>query len=172
MNSSRLLGAAACALLVMSGCVERPTDSGASAGRPAGHLVAGLPGGGLLRCDALPQDSVSVAIGPAGGVIVVGPHTLTVPEGALSASVTITAVAPADSVRRVTFAPDGLAFARAAELQLSYAGCDGSGSLLSRHIVQVADDLAILEVFASLDLQSLSTTSASLQHFSGYAVAW
>ena len=169
MNRSGL--AAACALLVVS-CTEQPTDVVASIGRPADHLVPGLPGVGLLRCDALPRDSVSVTIGPSGGVIVVGPHALTVPEGALTASVTITAVAPSDSVRRVTFAPDGLAFAQAVELRMSYAGCDGAGSWLPKGIVQVADDLAILDVLASLDLRSLFTTSASLRHFSGYAVAW
>jgi hypothetical protein len=159
-------------LLSVSGCAERPTGYSATAGQPAVLVLPGVSGPELLRCDALPRDSVSVTIGPMGGMIVVGPHTLTVPEGALDGSVTITAVAPSDSVRRVTFAPDGLAFAAAVELRLSYAGCDSAASLLPKRVVQVADDLAILDVLSSLDAPSLLTTSASLRHFSGYAVAW
>lgn len=126
----------------------------------------------LLRCTPLAADSVSAPVGPAGATIAVGPHLLTIPEGALTSSVTITAVAPSDTVRRVEFAPDGLQFAQAAELRLSYAGCDLLGSLLPRRIVQVSATLDIIAALPSLDLGSLLTTSAALPHFSGYAVAW
>jgi hypothetical protein len=81
-------------------------------------------------------------------------------------------VAPSGTVRQVQFEPDGLTFAKDASLRLSYAGCGILGSLLPKRVVQVDDDLAILDVLPSLDLRSLLSTSARLEHFSGYAVAW
>lgn len=128
--------------------------------------------GGLLSCTPLPEATANQTIGPEGGVLTVGPHSLTVPAGALSAPVTITAVAPSGAVRRVDFAPDGLQFAEPARLSLSYQGCGLAGILAPKRVVQIDHDLSILEVLPSLDLRSLLTTSASLEHFSGYAVAW
>jgi hypothetical protein len=81
---------------------------------------------GLVHCTPLPYDSVTKTIGPEGDTIQVGPHTLRVPPGALGAPVSITAVAPTDSVNRVDFQPEGLVFQQPASLVLSYANCDVS----------------------------------------------
>src|SRR5206468_12137398 len=62
----------------------------------------------LLTCSPLAADSATQTIGDSGGTIYVGPHTLTIPPGALNDTVTITAVAPADTVNRVQFQPQGL----------------------------------------------------------------
>src|SRR6266513_2640192 len=48
----------------------------------------------LVSCRPLPYEAVTRTIGPAGGVIEVRQNWLVVPPGALSAPVTITAVAP------------------------------------------------------------------------------
>src|SRR5919198_4695144 len=68
-----------------------------------------LPSGTLFYC---PQqyDSVSVVVGREGGYISVGHHALWIDRGVLTKTVTITAVAPADTIRRVRFKPDGLQF--------------------------------------------------------------
>ena len=64
---------------------------------------------GLVTC-LQTYDSVTQAIGPTGGVIAVGHHSLWVDSLALTSTVTITAVAPSDTVRWVRFHPDGLIF--------------------------------------------------------------
>ncbi len=64
----------------------------------------------LVSCRPLPYDSVTRTIGPAGGFIEVRHNRLVVPRGALSAPVTITAVAPSDTVAMVRFQPEGLQF--------------------------------------------------------------
>src|SRR6267143_1822664 len=55
-------------------------------------------------------DSVTQVIGPVGGLIAVGHHFLWVDSLALTGPVSITAVAPAGTVRWVRFQPDGLVF--------------------------------------------------------------
>src|SRR5438128_86704 len=60
---------------------------------------------GLLRCSPLTYDSVTQTIGPLGGTLQVGPHTFSVPAGALDSTVSITAVVPAGTVNVVQFQP-------------------------------------------------------------------
>jgi hypothetical protein len=79
---------------------------------------------GLVHCTPLPYDSVTKTIGPEGDTIQVGLHTLRVPPGALGQPVSITAVAPTDSLNRVDFQPEGLVFQQPASLVMSYANCD------------------------------------------------
>jgi len=85
----------------------------AAAGRGAEKRVVQPPRGGgpnpagLLSCSVLAADSVTQVVGPDGGTITVGPHTFVIPAGALDDTVSITAVAPSDTVRRVSFQPEG-----------------------------------------------------------------
>lgn len=127
---------------------------------------------GLLTCAPLPADTASVSVGTEGGSLQVGPHTLTIPDGALDQTVTITAVAPSDSTNRVEFEPAGLVFARPAALTLSYANCDVLGSTLPKRIAYVSDALTILEYILSSDDPAAKTVTGRVEHFSGYAVAW
>jgi len=167
-----------CALLVaLAATVASCGDSTPTAVQPAaapdpdllGTLGARL---GLLKCSPLPYDSVTQTVGSAGGTIRVGPHVLTIPAGALGNPVTITAVAPSDTVNAVRFGPTGLTFDRPASLTLSYANCSLVARLLPKRIAYTTDDLRILEYLPSLDILSLQKVSGSLQHFSVYAVAW
>src|SRR5688572_32097783 len=64
-------------------------------GNNGGLLGTGI-GNGLLACTPLPSARTEQTVGPAGGTIVVGPHRLVVPAGALAAPVLITAEAPPD----------------------------------------------------------------------------
>jgi hypothetical protein len=127
---------------------------------------------GLLSCTPMQQYSATQTIGPAGGVMHVGPHTFIVPPGALHSDVTITAVAPHDNVNRVEFSPEGLTFAQPAALTMSYANCNLLGILLPKHIAYVDHDLNILYYLLSLDNIFSKQVTGQVNHFSEYALAW
>jgi len=176
MKRIRLLRAALLgvgALLVVS-CAE-PTSP---APRPQpGLLDGGLLGDlrqltGLLQCTPLPYDSVTQTIGPEGGTISVGPHTFTVPAGALDTAVTITAVTPSDTVNRIQFQPEGLVFNGYTTLRMSYANCSILSVLQPKRIAYVGADLGILDYVPSLDNVFTQTVRGKVIHFSEYALAW
>ncbi len=136
--------------------------------------------GSLVVCSKLPYDSVTQVIGPAGGVIAVGPHFLWVDSLALPAAVTITAVAPSDHVRRIRLKPDGLVFQKTAFLVTSYANCNVKQATTPR-IAQVSDDMTILGYLGSASgtdtvfaktYQGTLYVGGEVHHFSNYAVAW
>ncbi|HXE57989.1 MAG TPA: hypothetical protein VNK43_08305 [Gemmatimonadales bacterium] len=128
----------------------------------------------LLQCTPLPYARVERVIGPAGGVLSVGPHVLTVPPGALDRPVAITAELPSDRVSSVRLSPHGLEFApgRPARLSLSYAHCQGAGILLPKRIAYITESLDLIALLRSIDNPFQRRVSAELEHFSRYAVAW
>ena len=128
--------------------------------------------GGLLKCSPLPADSESQVIGPDGGTLTVGPHTLTVPAGALTAPTLITGVVRSDTVNAVRFSPQGLVFQEPARLVMSYANCGLLESLIPKRIAYTTDDLFILEIIPSLDNVLNRTVTGQVSHFSQYAMAW
>src|SRR5438128_3498775 len=151
-------------------------------------LAAQKVGGShLLSCPVAVYDSVTKVIGPAGGILVAGGHVLVVDSLALSTPVSITAVAPSQSVNLVRFRPEGLKFKN---------GVHGIGALVATNldncnvhpnqvlqVVNVTDSLTILGY-----LQAPTSTDSAvvvkyktylgslwvgglLHHFSNYAVA-
>lgn len=162
------------ALAVASGsCADRTLTGPPAVAAPRADLLGWLLGSvGLLKCSPLPYDSVAQTIGPAGGTIRVGPHSLVIPPGALGTEVRISAVIPSETVNAVRFSPQGLTFARSASLSMSYANCSLLGLLLPKHIAYTTDDLVILELLPALDLLPLQQVKAPVRHFSDYAVAW
>lgn len=126
----------------------------------------------LLECSPLPATTTTQTVGPAGGALQVGPHSLTIPPGALSGPVTITATTPTGTVNSIEFQPEGLTFAQPASLAISYANCSSPGPPAARRIVFTDDDLTILEVLVSVDSRSTRTVVTRLRHFSHYAVAY
>ena len=143
---------------------------------PRASLIGSLlQATGLLQCTPLPTATATQTVGAAGGVMYVGPHTLSIPAGALGAPVTITGTAPSGNVNRIQFQPEGLVFQRSAALTMSYANCDPAyvASLLSKQIVYANSALNnILEDEASDDYPDAKIVSAWIDHFSNYAVAW
>jgi len=144
---------------------------------PVGPPAASLLGGGiqipgLLTCAPRPSDSVTQTIGSEGGVLQVGPHRLSVPAGALAAPVSITAVAPSETVNRVRFQPEGLRFQQPASLTLSYGNCNLLELPRPPRIAYTTDALAILEYLPSLDNAGAQRVTGEVGHFSSYAVAW
>jgi hypothetical protein len=137
---------------------------------------------GLVVC---PQayDSATKVIGPKGDTLQVGPHILFVDALALTDTVRITAVAPADTIRRVRLEPDGLVFQTGlrgvpAVLYTSYEDC-GLPTSDTPRIAQVSDSLSILgylEPYVQTKKvpwsQANQFVAGVLSHFSNYAIAW
>jgi hypothetical protein len=161
----------AVALILMSCGVDQlaPTEPPqASAELRRKHLEQAW----LLACDPLPADSTTQTIGPAGGVIDVGPHRLVVPADALGEEVVITAVMPSDTVARLQLLPEGLTFAHRPKLELSYAHCSGAWIPVPRRVVYLDPELNIVELLESVTDIFERKVSTRLDHFSDYAVAW
>lgn len=143
-----------------------------------GNLLGGVTGTvgglanslGLVSCNVRTTHTASAEIGPAGGVLWVGPHRLYVPPRALDETVRITAIAPRGNHVQVQFEPEGLQFRRPTMLSMSYRDC----SLLSPwrlRIVYVDDNLKILEVLPTVTSILTRTANAPVDHFSRYMLA-
>ena len=137
---------------------------------PSAALVDLLRNLNLLTCSAQPYVAKTQTVGSAGGTILVGTHRLVIPAGALSSPVQIKAEQVTGKVNSVRFSPEGLKFAKAATLKLSYANC--SSILLAKRVVYTNELLGVLELLPSLDDLQTRTVSAPIRHFSRYAVAW
>jgi hypothetical protein len=154
-----------------------PSESPAAADQLLGG-EGGLLGtsllGQLLRCNPLPAAHAASVIGPGGGTLLVGPHKLVVPAGALSRTLTITADSPSDTVNSIRFEPQGLYFeaGHPARLTMSYANCPLLAKVLPKRIAYTTDLLRILQLLLSLDNVLLQRVSADIAHFSRYAIAW
>jgi len=140
-------------------------------------------GDSLVSCRPLPYDSVTRTIGPEGGELEVGRNWLVIPQGALRDPVSITAVAPSDTVAMVRFRPEGLRFLSTALLVLTYDNCRIPRPATPR-IALVTDSYRVIEFLPS---EAASPSDhrlpkghqeghrrvvGELQHFSNYAVAW
>ena len=161
------------ALLTGVGCnsTDSPTGPTAAATDEPSPLLSNLLGKlRLLSCSTQPYAVTTKAVGPKGGIILVGSHRLSIPAGALATRVTITAEQVAGSTNSVRFAPEGLRFAKPASLTMSYANC--SGLLAPKRIVYLNELLRILELLPSLDDAASKSVTAGIRHFSRYAVAW
>jgi hypothetical protein len=175
MKSTRLLLIALLAgvVAVTASCDDQTPVSVAPVPAPDASLIGDLLRRvGLLKCTPLPSDSTSATIGPLGGVLRVGPHSLLVPPGALTAPVRITALQSRDTVNAVRFKPEGLTFRYPASLTMSYANCNLLGILLPKRIAYTTDQYRILEYLLSLDNLGARQVTGRLKHFSQYAVAW
>jgi hypothetical protein len=155
-----------------------PVVSPPTATEPGG-LQASLLGNSipdrLLVCSPLPYASTTETIGPDGGTISVGPHTLVIPAGALSQDVDITAEVPGDSTVSIRLLPEGLTFADSApaRLTLGYSNCSFLARLVLKRIAYTTDDLDdVLDLLPSIDDLLWQRVSAPLEHFSRYAVSW
>jgi hypothetical protein len=140
-----------------------------------GDALGGTLGGvveitDLLTCTEQKYVAVSQTVGPNGGKIIVGEHTLVIPEGALSKKTQITAEQMRGSNNSVRFSPEGLQFEKPALLTMSYRNC--LVVLLPKTIVYTTEKFKILEVLRSLDLFRKQTVTAPIDHFSRYVVAY
>jgi hypothetical protein len=188
MSSLRKLSAFGVALLlaVGVGCsssdtalTEAPVSTSIDQTAPSFGLIGDLTGTivgtlgsvtDLLTCSPQPYASVTQTIGPAGGTLKVGTHSLVIPKGALPGNVTITGEQIRGSTNSVRFSPEGLRFEQPAALTMTYDNC--ALVLLQKKIVYTSEKLKILEVFSSFDLFKKKAVTAPIDHFSRYAVAY
>ncbi len=126
---------------------------------------------GLLQCSPLAYDSVTAVIGPGGGNIRVSKHVLSIPGGALTQSVSITVIAPSDTMNRIQFQPEGLTFKKPLQLTMSYANCNINPSAALR-IAYLDASGAIVEYVPSTDDLIGKKVTGWIAHFSDYAVAF
>ena len=124
----------------------------------------------LLACSEQPYAVARQSIGPNGGVLRVGSHTLQIPGNAVSETVLITAEQIPGKTNSVRFSPEGLQFEKPAVLTMSYENC--AVVLLQKKIVYTTEELKILEVLKSFDLFRSRSVSAPIDHFSRYVVAY
>jgi hypothetical protein len=124
----------------------------------------------LLLCAPQPYAVDTEVIGPEGGVLNVGTHSLIIPRGALSSRVQITGEQIKGKTNSVRFSPEGLQFERPAVLTMNYNNC--ALVLVQKKIVYTDEQLKVLEVLKSLDLFRGRTVAAPIDHFSRYAVAY
>jgi len=179
------------AVLAVAASCGDPSPTGVPAFQRGGRWGAGGGGGStkgsrLVACSQT-YDSVTQVIGPAGGLIAVGHHFFWVDTMALADTVSITAVAPADTVRWVRFQPDGLEFETngagwSALLYTSFSDC-GVPTVDTLRIAQVTDSLRVIRYLAQPDSLWIKVrknagshgsqyVAGVLHHFSQYAVAW
>lgn len=125
---------------------------------------------GLLSCQEQQYAVTSQTVGPQGGMIRVGKHTLVIPRGALSSNVRITAEQMRGPTNSVRFSPEGLRFQKQAVLTLNYQNCRNVE--VPKAVVYTTDRLEVREILRSLDLLRLRIISAPIDHFSRYAVAY
>ena len=162
-----------CGLALVAGCSDRSPTAPQPA-QPSADLVGSLLGAtGLLKCSDLPYASTTQTVGIGGGVINAGPHTLVIPQGALSQPTTITMTVPTGlGVNAVKFQPQGLQFQKPAALTMSYANCSLLGKLLPKRIAYTTDGLQILYYLLSLDNLFSKYVTGKVNHFSSYVIAW
>ena len=155
-------------------------DAGAIARIGAPALQASRKGGGggsggsggVDSCSTVIVGMIRQTVGPAGGVVALGPASLTIPPGALSAVVTIQAKIPAGySGNYIQFKPDNLVFQQPASLRISYSNCSLANATQLK-VAQVSDMLQIIQYVPSTNDLDAHTVTGQLQHFSNYAVAW
>ena len=172
MKATRLVVVALCLSLALACGDHTPTAPATPA--PQADLIGSLLGAtGLLKCSSLPYASSTRTIGPLGGSISAGPHTLVIPPRALSASTSITMTAPTGlGVNAVKFQPEGLRFSTPAVLTMSYSNCSLLGKILPKRIAYTDDHLNILSYLLSLDNLLSRYVTGKVNHFSDYVIAW
>lgn len=174
MRLLRTVAALAVVALAVA-CSDRTAPVAPPQPAPDASLIGWLGSStGLLKCSELPATSTSAVIGPDGGSISAGPHTLRIPAGALAEPTTITMSVPSGTgLNAVHFEPEGLQFERSAALTMSYANCSLLGNLLPKRIAYTsADHSDILYWLLSLDNIFARKVTGKLDHFSDYVVGW
>src|ERR1041385_3391254 len=103
----RLLVSSLAAALVGAACLG---DQATAPREPIAPMVISIGDPAVLNCPALPATSKSQVIGKNGGTLTVGPHTLTIPKGALGKDVLITGSIDGTTALSIKFEPEGLKF--------------------------------------------------------------
>jgi hypothetical protein len=171
-NWNRGIAAAAvlAALALGVGCTSNEGPVAPSVEPPSLLLGELLSITDLLTCSPQPYAATTSVVGREGGVVTVGSHVLTIPAGALGQRVTIKAEQMRGSVNSVRLSPEGLRFAKPAQLTMSYRNC--ALVLFPKRIAYTTELLKVLQLLPSLDLFGSKVVTSPIDHFSRYVVAY
>jgi len=158
------------ALAVGVSCSSSESPVAPAAEQPAPLLGTVLSLADLLVCQSQPYAVATQQVGPSGGTIVVGEHRLVIPRGALGSAVVIKAEQVSGSVNSVRFSPEGLRFAKPAQLTMSYRNC--LVVLKQKRIAYTTELLKVLSLLPSVDLFGSRSVTSPIDHFSRYVVAY
>jgi hypothetical protein len=157
--------AALLAATVIAAC----SDEATAPNTPA-FAVAGTRPPTITRCNQ-PYGATSGWVGPQGGRLKAGGHTLYVPAGALSAPTFITMETPSGNISHVVFGPEGLKFNSnyPAHLVMGYQNCQVTPDA-TQQVAYTSASLNILETQPSVSDPATLTVDAKLTHFSDYVI--
>jgi hypothetical protein len=162
-------------LLLLAGAVACAENATPTAPRSANESTVSLSrtrddkGKHVAVCKLQKEEWKSEVIGTKGGKIRVGASELSVPAGALTRTVTITAHALPTTSASVQFSPEGLHFAKPATLRMDYSKCQTP--IFGVNVVYVQAD-TVTEVEPSNNHPLFKFVAAQIEHFSSYAVAY
>jgi hypothetical protein len=136
---------------------------------PGSNLTSKVLSGQLTPINCSPKDSSygSALIGASGGDLIIGPHRLIVPPGALTQPTLISGTVPAGKPFQIDLQPHGLTFKKAAGLVL-----DASSCVAVPDIVYLIDGITPSDPIEATYSNWWHTIAAPIWHFSGYAVAF
>ena len=164
--------------LLATGLVSCNSATSPASPSPVAMLEVVDGSGGLVRCDGLvhcrpePYAITQQMVGPAGGTIRVGGHSLAIPQGALGLPALIIPEAPSNSFISVQFHSEAPSFKREVILTLAYASCPAAGEQSRKPIAHSTSSGKNLRLHLSKDKLLKLRVSAEPQHFSRYAVVW
>lgn len=136
---------------------------------PGSNLTSMVLSGQLTPINCSPNDSSygSALIGESGGDLLIGPHRLIVPPGALTQPTLISGTVPAGQPFQIDLQPHGLTFRKAAGLVLDASSCTDVPN-----IVYLIDGITPSDPIEATYSNWWHTIAAPIWHFSGYAVAF
>jgi hypothetical protein len=145
------------------------SDEATAPSEPA-LAVAGTRPPTITRCNQ-PYGATSGWIGPLGGRLKAGGHTLFVPAGALLVPTFITMETPSGNIGHVVFGPEGLKFNSnyPAHLVMSYQNCQVPPDA-TQQVAYTTASLNVVETQPSVSDPVSLTVDAKLFHFSDYVI--
>lgn len=159
--------------LTVSGCADSPRRTDKIVGPPSLDVSASRT---LLQCPTSQSASAVGLLGPLGGVVSLGGHSVVVPFGAVSLPTLITLRAPASSYVEVDVTANDLLsflFRRPVSITIDYSRCLAEATAGAPLAVWHIDPQtkALLEPMGGVDDPVRRRITFQTGHLSGYAIA-
>ncbi len=158
--------------LAVASCTEAGSGAITAADAPR---ASGSLGPELIECPSETTTSSSALIGPLGGTVSVGGHSLVIPPLAVLVPTQFTVTAPASNYLELDIragSQEHYTFQKPVSLTLSYARCtrsDINKAPLKVFYIDGASN-AILEDMGGTDDKAARTVTVGTGHLSGYAI--
>jgi hypothetical protein len=177
MAQRSLMFLAGSSLALALACGRDATSPFPATAPVAGRTVAKfgqLPGAksygnahGVIACAPRDPEYGTAVVGPNGGELVVGPHRVIIPPGALTQTVEISGTVPTDNSVSIYLEPTGLQFKKPVGLILDATSCADVPDAV------YVDELGVPSAYITATYSNWwHTVAAPIDHFSGYAIAF